>query len=147
MILCEAKQVGTLYRTIDIKYLKDTLQGDMPTVDGVICMTRDKNYSSRTRPLGITLIINGDKLSDNYKVYPYMNPGEDKLKFHEAETRVTKPIKNFRRYLMGVMIPEEYKSDSSLHQISLERAGFSGVSELENFILKYTKNISYIRRK
>lgn len=77
-ILSEAKQVGTLYHYTDIvsllKILDSNKLGDYNKKGELdISLTRDKNFHHRTYiiPTEACLVLDGNKLSNNYKITPY----------------------------------------------------------------------------
>lgn len=69
--LSEAKQVGILYHTTDIYGLYQILDSNRMWTNWIhgVSFTRDKNYWYKDFP--IQLVIDGDKLSENHKVYPF----------------------------------------------------------------------------
>lgn len=119
----EAKQVGILYHfTTDISLLgilsRNILDiGTLPYVS----FTRNKNFLRAYRhklamglyDISSCLVIDGDKLSNNYKIEPYNYYGHyDKNNRDEfsIETRdeqeeiVKKPIDNILRYIVKIII-------------------------------------------
>lgn len=76
--LYEAKQVGTVYHYTTIlallKILDDDVLGDKSLGKYArVSLTRDKNFQKRTRiiPAECRITIDGNKLSNRYKVQPY----------------------------------------------------------------------------
>lgn len=76
--LNEAKQVGTVYHYTTIlallKILNDDILGDKSLgKHALVSLTRDKNFQKRTRiiPAECRITIDGDKLSNRYKVQAY----------------------------------------------------------------------------
>ena len=124
----EAKQVGTLYHVCSLKdYLKYILPHDQLSSSGqyynylyggnnYVSFTRDQKFVIDTRDeeysfVFIQLVVDGDKLSENYKVAPYNDfayTKGGKLKDNEDPTRremeecVKGPIKNLSKYLKEV---------------------------------------------
>ena len=77
-LLKEAKQVGTVYHYTTIlsllKILDDDVLGDKSLGKySRVSLTRDKNFQKRTKiiPAECRITINGDKLSNRYKIQPY----------------------------------------------------------------------------
>lgn len=137
MIINESKQVGILYRSIDINYIKDTLNNDIYANNGYVSFTRNKDYAKQFGGVNPKLIIDGDKLSNNYKVYPHANLNNHKDEF---ETRVDGTIRNTKKYLLGIMISKQFKTNKGL-QSMLEIAGFSSYSDMIEYFKKFTNNI------
>ena len=124
----EAKQIGTLYHvcTLDayLNYIlpTDTLKASgnyknhLYNSNNYISFTRDKRfvvttYKTTSADILIQLVIDGDKLSENYKItpyndfaysYDYMN--KDNPKNREKEEVVKGPIKNISKYIKQVNI-------------------------------------------
>jgi hypothetical protein len=122
----EAKQVGTIYHVCSIKdYLKYILPKDTLQASGMyynyayggdyyVSFTRDKNFVIDTRSeeevVFVQLVVDGDKLSENYKVAPYNdfafddegNRKDDDPKNREMEECVKGPIKNISKYIKEV---------------------------------------------
>lgn len=119
----EAKQVGNLYHvcTLDA-YLKYILPTDTLTASGkyynhlynsnrYVSFTRDKHFVVSTEtvnntPCIIQLVIDGDKLSENYKIKPYndLYYGDPEItdqspEFRESEECVLGPIKHISKYI------------------------------------------------
>lgn len=113
-LLNEGKQVGTLYHWTDLMgsfniisqdflkgYLTDTFR-DQPAIS----FTRDKNFYKGKNKLAtkpeIGFVIDGDKLSNHYKIRPFQDP---KIKKDETEEKVlTDGIKNFSQYVIKVIV-------------------------------------------
>jgi hypothetical protein len=116
-ILKEAKQVGSLYHWTNIYSSYDIindnfLQGyltDTFTSQHAISLTRNKEFIKskpklRNKP-EICFVIDGDKLSSNYKIQPFQDP---KIKKDEMEEKVlTKGIKNFSNFVIKIIIPKK----------------------------------------
>lgn len=136
--LVEAKQVGTLYHFTKFKGILGILKtnslkiGDDSTFKsggnlGNISLTRDKNLSYWFLPYRITL--DGDKLSDNYKVTPHSwSKGG---KGGESEESINKTIKNLSEYIIDI------------HYILTNRDQPSNLEELDKVIEIYP-NIKFI---
>jgi len=124
-ILNEIKQVGTLYHSTSgenlISILKsNSLKIGMPAtytnkIPTAIFFTRNKNY----RPGEYTIEVDGDKLSNNYKIRPY-----DSIRNRgEAEEYVNKTIENLSKYLINIYANveavqfESYKEFEKISQL------------------------------
>ena len=66
-----------------------------------ISLTRDKGY--KRSPENPTIVIDGEKLSDNYKIVPYSQFGG--RTYDEREERVYKDIRNLDKYIIKVILP------------------------------------------
>ena len=132
----ESKQVGILYRTIDIRYLREIIDNDCLTSgnNNIICCSRDKNYYKSCRPLSVTLVLDGDKISENYKIYPHMNKDEDKLHFNEFEERIKGPVYNIKRYILKIIVPKRLK-ENALFLMHLGEFGFTSYEDLIFYII------------
>ena len=150
-LLLESKQVGIIYHvcTLDayLKYIlpKDTLSASGKYINHLyggndwVSFTRDVLFVTNTKhiadsPILIQLVIDGDKLSERYKVRPYndlafgpqaADVGDDGLgntdfddsddipEWREMEECVKGPIKNISKYITEVHIDLHGKVDSS----------------------------------
>lgn len=148
-ILNEGKQVGTLYHWTDIYhsydivsndflkgYLTDTFK-DQPGIS----FTRDKNFIKskpklRNKP-EICFVIDGDKLSNSYKIQPFQDP---KIKKDEMEEKVlTDGIKNFSNYVIKVIIPKKrwmknYSYSPDQYDLKFKEVGGKGFfGDIKNY--------------
>ena len=109
--LNEAKQVGILYHFTNIENLLGILKsnkiiGSSGEREIYISFTRNKNFNLSGH-YGITgtsvrISINGDKLSNNYKIKPYFYKEFNR---DEMEERViTTSIKNISNYIIEIML-------------------------------------------
>lgn len=115
--ITEGKQVGSLYHWTDIYnsyniindnflkgYLTDTFKSQP-----AISFTRNKNFLQtkpklRNRP-EICFVVDGDKLSNKYKIQPFQ---DSKIKKDEMEEKVlTDGIDNFSNYITKIIIPKK----------------------------------------
>jgi hypothetical protein len=122
-LLNEGKQVGTLYHFTNSESLSDILKnntleatyGDYgktnhKAISGAsISFTRSPNRNNF--PLAVdsdcVLVIDGNKLSNNYKIIPY---SEQEAEFDEMEERIyNKNIINLNKYLLKVVMFEDNK--------------------------------------
>ena len=128
----EAKQVGIIYHVCTLKaYLewiapKDILQASGKYYnwvyggDDYVSFTRDKYFvvdtkSVRASKVLVQLVIDGDKLSENYKIGPYNDFAFDQdhgehiddgelAKYREKEEAVKGPIKNLSKYIKEIRV-------------------------------------------
>lgn len=145
----EAKQVGTIYHVCslsDLEYLipKDTLSSSgsyynkLLKTDKAISFTRDKNFfvdvpNIANAPIHVQLVVDGDKLSENYKVTPYndfytrddsdpnvyvpKSPNKIDPMYLEKEEAVIGPIKKFSKYLKSIKVIVKFLPDKELDDI------------------------------
>lgn len=115
-----AKQVGTLYHLTNIDGMEFILRGNkLKSGTHVnISFTRNKllnHYIGHPPRLYFKLIIDGDKLSNNFKLEPFKYYSKDKgTDFsNESEEIVRKSeIPNISKYLKGIaFISENYEND------------------------------------
>lgn len=132
IILNEGKQVGILYHVCSpIAYLKYIVPKDELAASGryhnslygsdkYVSFTRDKHFvvstgDTQSANVIIRLVVDGDKLSERYKVRPYNDnvfdtdnndgvflPEDEVISAREAEECVEGPIKNISRYIKQV---------------------------------------------
>lgn len=108
--LTESKQVGTLYHLTNLDGIEFIMKNNKlirKLYDG-ISFTRNKMlnfYEGHPSGLYFKLIIDGDKLSDNYKIEPFeYHSNNDDVDFrNEAEEIIkVKEIRNIDKYIKGV---------------------------------------------
>jgi hypothetical protein len=113
-ILIEGKQVGFLYHWTDFMgsmniISQDFLKGyltDTFKIQPAISFTRDKNFYKGKNKLStkpeICFVVDGDKLSNHYKIQPFQDP---KIKKDEMEEKVlTKGIEDFSKYVTKIIV-------------------------------------------
>jgi len=108
-LLNEGKQVGTLYHFTSLSGGENIIKSNIlkPINYDFISLTRDKNlYKTSDHIEGglVRLTLDGDKLSNNFKIKPY---DEDQRKIYgsfESEERIDKPIKNIKDYITKIDI-------------------------------------------
>jgi len=126
----ERKQVGKLYHFTDLKKvyrilkdneLKQNTTSAYTNLASGVSFTRNKNFQKTNKYFGwydmaVNIIIDGDKLSDKYKIsqfhdnqtYITLDPSELRMfkgrDVDEAEERTTKPIKQLNKYITGIEI-------------------------------------------
>ena len=141
----ERKSVGTLYHICDAKaFIKYVLPKDQLKASGNydnylyggnkwISFSRNKNYTlahdlSDLSGVFVRLVLDGDKLSDKYKVRPYNDvqfdrdsgdfldagDGEDVPAYREQEEAVKGPISNISRYIKEIQLDVGNLKDPTL---------------------------------
>ena len=151
--IAEGKQVGTLYHYTDIKHngvqvLYNIIKQNTlipPEWSGKVSLTRSKNQDFVKAQEKSVIVLDGDKLSNNYKITPYHDMGwnydiqdiepEDRDKIDkippierfqrnfledEMEEEIKGPIKNLSKYIIKIIInvdnKDEYQNDPELLQ-------------------------------
>ena len=119
-ILNEAKQVGSLYHSTSgenlISILKsNTLKVNQEgnygmTLTNQNSFTRDKNY----RPGDYTIEIDGDKLSNNYKIKPFAYDYNNRS---QAEEVVRQDINNLSKYIISIYANIEAVEDNPYSEL------------------------------
>lgn len=112
----EGKQVGELYHFTDINSMDKILETNVMGVAGrasgkaPISFTRNKNFNPKGRGLGrsaqVMFVMDGNKLSNNYKVRPiaYDSISKSIAKGFEFEELLQGPIKNVKKYIRKIII-------------------------------------------
>jgi hypothetical protein len=131
-ILKEAKQVGILYHWTSLKNLKDIIKTNIirPTDSGFddednwVSLTRSKNKHQFgiSEASDCVIVLNGDKLSNNYKIKPYNDTEiaqyDDFGVFDEMEERLLGAIKNLNKYIIKIIL---YKSNPEIEALLKEK--------------------------
>ena len=156
----ESKQVGKIYHFCalfsaeDYIFPNDTLSSAglfynrLTRNTNAISFTRNPKFRLNTlRSYDITLRfdVDGDGLSNNYKIMPYSESGVSSPYFKsdgerdydsdEMEEIVSRPIKNFHKYILGILV--SVKNPNITREDLLWKSGFKA---LIDYITKY--NIS-----
>jgi len=132
--LKEGKQVGTLYHFTPFEGIKGILKfntlkvGDDSNFEtggnvGKVSLTRDKNLNY----FNYRITLDGDKLSNNYKINPYSYD----IEAEESEESVNRDIKNIDKYIIDI------------HYILYDMDTISDLTNL-NKIIKLYPNIKFI---
>lgn len=157
----EAKQVGILYHVCTLDdYLKYTLPNDTLSASGnyknflyggndYVSFTRDRHFVVSTNKVDtanilVRLVVDGDKLSERYRIGPYndfaydvasgeLDPSNDEAEFREKEEVVKGPIKSISKYII--------KIDFDLNKINEDAVAILK-NALKNYGSKLT-NITY----
>ena len=145
----ESKQVGTLYHICSLSdfvefiipydslYASGNFTNKLVNRDDVISFTRDKLYMIKTlsnmykkSKIFIQLVLDGNKLSNKYKIFPYNDFMYNGTK-GEAEECIIGVVKHISNYIIGINFDfSEYKlQDFDYYLI--------------NKALNYYKNIKY----
>lgn len=177
LLLHEGKQVGTIYHICTLEdFLKYVVPKDQLSASGeysnylyggdnYISFTRDKNYvighPYLTPHAFIRLVVDGDKLSNNYKIGPYNDAhwyrteedpyngtapvrdddDDEIIKWREQEESVKGPIKNISKYLKSVQIDVNMLDQALLRKLkSLSRN--SNLSRYNIVYCNFRKNKS-----
>ena len=166
----EAKQVGIIYHVCTLKaYLewiapKDMLQASGKYYnwvyggDDYVSFTRDKYFVVSTKQVQaskvlVQLVIDGDKLSENYKIGPYndfafskhgehIDDGELAI-YREKEEVVKGPIKNISKYIKEIRVDVVDMDKSILSQI--RRAKLDGANVKYFHFIKGNQDITWLR--
>ena len=115
--LNEAKQVGTLYHYTENWLLEQIIESN--TLQAPVSFTRSKDKKTVSW-LGAecSLAIDGDKLSNNYKISPYRDNDGEGNPFDEMEERVNKDITNLNKYIIKVIL---YESNPEIESLLKEK--------------------------
>jgi hypothetical protein len=86
---------------------KNYLEGK---IKAFISFTRNKNY--RRVEDNVQFVLDGDKLSENYKISPYSQFGG--RSYDEMEERIYKDITNLNKYIIKIILPNSNPEIESL---------------------------------
>ncbi len=168
LLINEGKQVGTLYHICDVKQFikyvlpKDQLKASGKYYNGLykgndyISFTRNKYYTlvhdlNDYSGVFIRLVIDGDRLSDNYRIGPYNDvqfdietgefldlpsDGDDSPKYREQEEVVKGPINNLSRYLKEIQIDVADLSDSTMNALKKSATKLKATRVVYNNFMK-----------
>jgi hypothetical protein len=118
--ITEGKQVGTLYHYTFTWYLYKIIKTNtLESEDDWVSFTRskDKNQFEISQDSNCVIVVDGDKLSNKYKIKPFQDLGfisiggvED-----EMEERVLGPINDLNKYIIKIIIyiTHSYDDDQS----------------------------------
>jgi hypothetical protein len=103
-LLKEAKQVGTIYHFTTLGGLQSILESDVLRAQrDYISFTRNKSYYPWSTTVKIS--VDGDKLSNHYKIEPYHDSEKLISGSDEAEERVMKKqIQGISKYVINIEI-------------------------------------------
>ena len=158
--LLEAKQVGTLYHICTLSaYLKYIIPTDTLSSSGkymnwlykgsnYVSFTRDKKFTVETDAVYgadvlIKLVVDGDKLSEHYKIGPYNDfaydytgnkfDDSDMILHREKEEAVKGPIKNISKYIKAIYFDAKSMNQNILNSIK-RLSGVNNKVQYQNFI-------------
>lgn len=129
-LLTEAVQRGILYHFTPVYRAQHIFSDDVLSVsDGSSHISLTRNYSLGMKFGNVRIAIDGDKLSNNYKIEPYLDPEYnafdksydyyDDDRREEREEKVERDITNLKRYVIQVDIMIDMEVDK--HTIQMER--------------------------
>lgn len=103
----EAKQVGDIYHVAELSVAGKIADSDQLGLKGHSYFTREKNFNivahhNNRVLISVRFTVDGDKLSENYKVDPANNHWEDGD--IQWEVVVNRSIKNFHKFVKAVDI-------------------------------------------
>jgi hypothetical protein len=115
--IIEGKQVGTLYHYTENWLLEKIIKSNM--LRAPVSFTRSKDKET-VFWIGAecVLVVDGDKLSNNYKISPYQDYDEEGQYFDEMEERVNKNITNLDKYLTKIIL---YKTNPEIESLLKEK--------------------------
>lgn len=111
--IVSGKQVGTLYHLTNIEGMDYILKNNVlesRNFGGHVSLTRDKmmnSYVGHPPAMFFKLIIDGDKLSNNYKIEPYQYKSNTGIYLPESEEMIEGTIKNISKYIKGIAFIEK----------------------------------------
>jgi hypothetical protein len=130
-ILKEAKQAGILYHWTSLKNLANIIKTNtiLPSHSGhgeydwvSLTRSKDKNQFGIAEEADCVIVLDGDKLSNNYKIKPYndleVSQYDDFGIFDEMEERLLGSIKNLNKYVVKIIL---YKSDPKIESLLKEK--------------------------
>lgn len=111
-LILESKNYGNIYHILDEDKLKfviktDTLKPYKASNGNSISFTRNKmmnSYLGDSVTSWFKLEIDGEKLSENYRIRPYSYRSYNGGRFEEYEEIVKKPIENISKYVTKLII-------------------------------------------
>lgn len=131
-LLKEAKQVGVLYHVMDVDKFKSLLKYDIlkkPT-----SFTRNKDYDhvvGREKNYTYQIVVDGDKLSNNYKIKP-VNQGGGWVA-DEYEELVNVDIKNIGNYITDIIVISKKRfswKEKGFSKTTYNTWEYSGIKEI-----------------
>ncbi len=140
-LMKESKQVGNLYHITSLINLLSIIKTNQlrGAING-ISTTRDKLGWKHIRGLGGSqcyIVLDGDKISDNYKVTPYQDL-TDAYSDEQEEYIHTRLLKNVSKYIKEIVLihPENYMLDYKETILINRLIGITNLEEREIFSLK-----------
>jgi hypothetical protein len=151
--ISEAKQVGILYHYTLLDYLVSIINDNAlkalgtTTFGPIISFTRDKNFHNVKRNIMGTecrIVIDGDKLSNNYKITPIAEKDfKRNTNNTESEERITfvsrnDEIKNLDKYVISydIFLDEILNNEDAIPMLLYLRKDFSkkGISNVNYYM-------------
>ena len=134
-ILNEAKQVGTLYHWTTNSNLLNIIESNTlttsVTTDSInkkikikcISLTRTSNkiQFAISQTSEVLIVLDGNKLSNNYKITPYHDPNQyyfSDEEYDEMEERICKDILNLNKYIIKIIL---HKSNPEIESLLTEK--------------------------
>jgi hypothetical protein len=127
-LLYEAKQVGTLYHFTRTGELIGILENNILKASDMWATNKDsRSFNAFTRnkngwnvggfPTDVRISIDGDKLSNKYKIQPF-NMG---FEVDEMEERIYKDIPNIKNYITDITINTKTKGNYEWHKDTINK--------------------------
>lgn len=110
----EAKQVGDIYHVVPLDKAAAIAESDQLGLSGQVFFTRDRNFNILSKrsfggiQISVKFTVDGDKLSENYKVDPTNNHVDDGD--IQWEVLVDRNIKDFHKYVTAVDVTADTNS-------------------------------------
>lgn len=148
-LIKEAKQVGLLYHIFDIEGLLNILK--TKSLKGYnyryISTTRNKNFNDYlgSRPSSYFKIeLDGDKLSNKYKIEPYAYTSGTNITFEEYEEVIrTNEVKNIFQYVTKfIFLVDKFEKGSYSQKDVLLGKGYN-IGYGKRFTIKSLKTVIY----
>lgn len=118
--LFERKQLGTLYhKTSDLNNLESILETNILFSLGYNYVSFTRNFNLKVYSCWVQLVINGDSLSDKYRVEPFQFMPDDPDYGDECEERIVFPTTYFKDNNCCVKTIKKY-----IRQIHILQSGF-----------------------
>jgi len=148
-LLKEAKQVGVLYHVMDVDKFSSLLRYDIlkkPT-----SFTRNKDYDhvvGREKDYTYQIVVDGNKLSNNYKIKP-VNQGGGWVR-DEYEELVNVDIKNVGKYITDIVVISKKHfnwKEKGFSKTTYNTRKYRGVEEISSDLSAYLSKYPNINLK
>jgi hypothetical protein len=148
-LIYEAKQVGDLYHVMDVEKFVNLLNYDVlkkPT-----SFTRNKDYdyvAGREKNYTYQIKIDGNKLSNNYKISP-INQGKGWV-YDEYEEIVNVDIKDVGKYILDIIIISKKRfswKEKGFDKVTYNLWKYSRIEEISKDLSNYISNYPNIKLK
>lgn len=113
----ESKQVGDLYHLVTLEKMKFILDNDLIKSRNFvsISLTRNKHMNDYLGSDGLVLfklVLDGNKLSNNYKISPFSYISKTSIRFNEFEEIIkSNEIKNISKYIKQIIVIDKNLKD------------------------------------